>query len=472
MATKTKAVKTKPSSQVELKRLSAKVARLEKQYTRVSLEKNFLERALGDLNFHNNAHDGIVYTDTEDRIVYANPYFLKMMGFKKKSELLDKPFPDYMWSNEGEAQRLFNDIKKEGFVREREMALNNRSGQPVFAMCSGVISKDKDGKMLGAEIMFCNITSKRTFQAELVEQYAVLDAMLESTPDPVLVLSADLNIRRSNPAAQELFGVEEAKNHPLPDLLTKINLSNEALQKMIDGFRDEQTFEIEVNMQGQHFELHAATLKSAFKGWVCVLHNITVRKHTQEMLQRHAFHDVLTQLPNRAYFCDFLQRSNQRTKTEPDYGFAVLFIDLDSLKSINDRWGHHVGDHLLIDFGRRLESSIRPGDLVSRLGGDEFALVLDSVRNEESALQVATRIREALSLPYKVNENEELSATASIGIALSGKFSEDVDKLLQKADQAMYRVKKRGGNSYEIFGDEVLGGKQQTGPGAIAPRPA
>jgi len=106
VATKIKAVKTKSSSQGELKRLSAKVARLEKQYTRVSLEKNFLERALGDLNFHNNAHDGIVYTDAENRIVYANPYFLKMMGFKKKSELLDKPFPDYMWSNEGEAQRL------------------------------------------------------------------------------------------------------------------------------------------------------------------------------------------------------------------------------------------------------------------------------------------------------------------------------------------------------------------------------
>jgi len=200
------ATKKKPNSAIsEIKTLRAKLAHLEKKYTQVALEKNFLDRAMKDLNFHDNAHDGVVYTDAADNIVYANPYFLGMMGVKDKTEILDQPFPDYMWNNAREADRLFNDIKSDGFVREREMALYNREGQPVFAMCSGVVSKDKDGNILGTEIMFCNITSKRSFQAELVEQHALLDTVLQSTPDPILVLNSALDIKRSNPAAQKLL---------------------------------------------------------------------------------------------------------------------------------------------------------------------------------------------------------------------------------------------------------------------------
>jgi diguanylate cyclase (GGDEF)-like protein len=129
---------------------------------------------------------------------------------------------------------------------------------------------------------------------------------------------------------------------------------------------------------------------------------------------------------------------------------------MDGLKAINDKWGHHVGDQVLIHFARRLESSIRPGDLVSRLGGDEFALLVDGVGDESNALQLARRVKQAVSQPYKLNEQDEIHTTASIGIALSGKFSEDVDALLRNADKAMYRVKQRGGNSFEMFGEEVL----------------
>lgn len=145
---------------------------------------------MGDLNFHNNAHDGVVYTDAKDNIIYASPYFLGMMGVEDKKQILDQPFPDYMWNNSREPKRLFMDIKSNGFVREREMALYNQEGQPVFAMCSGVVSKDKDGSILGTEIMFCNITSKRGVQAELGSSMPLLDTMLQSTPDPVLVLSS------------------------------------------------------------------------------------------------------------------------------------------------------------------------------------------------------------------------------------------------------------------------------------------
>jgi diguanylate cyclase (GGDEF)-like protein len=174
------------------------------------------------------------------------------------------------------------------------------------------------------------------------------------------------------------------------------------------------------------------------------------------MLQHHAFHDVLTQVPNRAYFIDYLQRAVLRSKTEPDYRFAILFIDLDNLKSFNDQHGHHIGDELLIHFARRLEADIRPGDLVSRLGGDEFAIYLDGVKDEAGASVIAARIRETLLQPYQLSADKDAHTTASIGIALSGTTTSNVEALLKNADRAMYRVKERGGNNFEIFSEELL----------------
>ncbi|HSS98652.1 MAG TPA: diguanylate cyclase [Terriglobales bacterium] len=434
------------------------LADLKARYTKLSMEKKFLERAMGDLNFHNNAHDGVVYTNADNQIIYANPYFMGMMGISDKDALLNQPFPDYMWNNETEASRLFKDIKNDGFVREREMALYNREGKPVFAMCSGVANKDEDGKVIGTEIMFCNITSKRTFQAELMEQHALMDAILQSTPDPIFVLDADLKLQRSNATADTLLAFQKGeKPQSLLDLLKDRPEMGDVLGKIQVKFEQNLPFDFEISLSDQHFEFHAAPLQSAKKGWVCVLHNITVRKLTQEMLQHHAFHDGLTQLPNRSFFIDHLQRANLLSKNDRDYHFALLFIDLDSLKLFNDRFGHHVGDQLLYHLARRIESSIRPGDLAARLGGDEFAVFLDRIDDQEKAMQVASRLRENLLQPYRLNDqSQELNTTASIGIALSSESTPDAESLLRKADRAMYYAKKQGGNSLKVFAEETL----------------
>lgn len=447
--------KTKAKS-AQQDKLSKQAARLKAKNTKLLLEKNFLERAMADLNFHNNAHDGVVYTDSDGRIVYTNPYFLTMMGIEDKKELIDKPFPTYMWTDQKESDRLFKDIKADGFVREREMALFNRHGEPVFAMCSGVASKDDKGNVIGTEIMFCNITSKRRFQTDLIEQNALLDAILQSTPDPIVVLSANLDIERTNPAAAIELKFSDKTKVNFVDLLARITADKKRLEKVSSKFAENNPFDMNLNLGAQHFDLHAAPLKSTQKGWVCVLHNITQSKETQEMLERHAFRDVLTQLPNRVYFSDHLRRANLRPETEPDYRFAVLFIDLDGLKSVNDRFGHHAGDELLIEFARRVEGSIRPGDLASRLGGDEFAVFLDAIGDENNATQVAGRVREALLEPYTLTDGQTVRTTASIGIALNSSLNADVDMLLRNADKAMYKVKERGGDSIEVFSPEML----------------
>ncbi|MDA1329839.1 MAG: sensor domain-containing diguanylate cyclase [Chloroflexi bacterium] len=406
------------------------------------MEKNFLERATQDLNFHNNAHDGVIYTDSNNKIIYANPYFLEMMGIHDESEILNKPFPDYMWNDNTEGARLLGDIAGDGYVREREVSLHNREGKPVFAMCSGVASKSEEGEMLGTEIMFCNITGKRTVEAQLLEQHALLDAMLRSTPDPVLVLDADLQLQRFSPAAQRLLGLsEKLKDVPLMDLLASLGLDKETSKSLVANFSKPQKIEFEISLPTQHFDFHAAPMKSNSLGWVCVLHDVTERKRTEEQLQYYAYHDVLTSLPNRAFFIDRLERIISRARHEADYRFAILFIDVDNLKKINDSYGHLAGDQLLVEYARRLEACIRPEDVVCRLGGDEFAIFLDDIESESATDTVTARIQEALKPAFKLLDDHEVQSTASIGSAVSSENLTNIDELLNQADKAMYQAK-------------------------------
>lgn len=441
----------KSSSSPTLGDLQQQVDQLQAELTKARLEKNFLERAMEDLNFHNNAHDGILYTDADDRIVYANPYFLEMMGIKDRDQLLNHPLPENLWNNPGEAQRLFEDIGKDGFVREREMSLHNEAGQTVFAMCSGVASTDDDGNVIGKELMFCNITSKRTFEAELIEQTALLDALLESTPDPILILDKSMRVERSTPAAQRLFRLVDS-NHAQDfyELLAGIGMAKATLADLRGTLEKNEELHEEFELNGRHFELHGAPLKSSQKGWVCLLHDVTERKRTEETLQYRAFHDILTLLPNRAYFLDKLNEAISNAAEDKDKSFAILFIDLDKLKSVNDRFGHHIGDQFLVEFARRLESSIRPGDVAGRLGGDEFAVFLAKVPDEAAALNITQRMHKTLRKPFKLAGKHEVHSKASIGIALYEDGMHEAEELLRSADQAMYRAKQEGGDTVRI----------------------
>ncbi len=447
-----KAAPKRTAATPALTKLRKENTQLKNKLEKVSLERNFLQRAMADLNFHNNAHDGVVYTNAHNEITYANPYFLTMMGEEENSSLLNKPFPDYMWNNEAEVGRLFSDIHSNGFVRERELSLYNKNGLPVFAMCSAVASKDDEGNIIGTEIMFCNITGKRKFQAELMEQTALFDALLQSTPDPILLLSSQLTLTRANQAGMDFFGLSAHEPLPLAELLERKELEAGELSRTIGLFTSAQAFDFEIALGDEHFDWHAAPLRSTQGGWVCVLHNITVRKFTQELLQHHATHDALTQIPNRSYFIDHLQRANLLAQNN-NYRYAVLFIDLDDLKAFNDTFGHMAGDELLYNFARRVESSIRPGDVVARLGGDEFAVFLDGIMQAEDGMHVATRVQEAILRPFQLkNPEQEVNITASIGIALSGQ-EPDADTLLRAADSAMYEVKQQGGNNIRLFGE-------------------
>ena len=184
------------------------------------------------------------------------------------------------------------------------------------------------------------------------------------------------------------------------------------------------------------------------------LTNITSQKEAERQLLHNAFHDPLTRLPNRALFMDRLKRSLDRAAHGEDYLFAVLFLDLDRFKVVNDSLGHDVGDQLLVAIARRLESSLRPGDMVARLGGDEFAIILDHLKHINDATHAAERIQKDLSAPYNLS-GHEVFASASIGISVSLTPHDLPEDILRSADTAMYRAKENGRGGFELFDEDM-----------------
>lgn len=178
------------------------------------------------------------------------------------------------------------------------------------------------------------------------------------------------------------------------------------------------------------------------------------RKVMEEQLLHGAFHDKLTGLPNRALFMNRLEQILARAGRYPEYHFAVVFLDLDRFKNMNDSLGHMVGDQLLVAVAQRLHGSMRPGDTAARLGGDEFTLLLEDIEGPHVATKIAERILIQTSQPYYI-ENHELFITASIGIAISSPHYKNPENLLRDADTAMYRAKAYGRNRYVLF-DETM----------------
>lgn len=178
--------------------------------------------------------------------------------------------------------------------------------------------------------------------------------------------------------------------------------------------------------------------------------DITERKSMEQQLLHDALHDALTGLPNRALFMDRLEQQLKKSQSQNNHLFAVLFLDLDRFKVVNDSVGHLVGDKLLIEIARRLEKSIAPTDTVARLGGDEFTILLENISSKSEATLVAESIYQTLTFPFYI-DGYELFSTASIGIALSSQGYEKPEDILRDADLTMYSAKEQGKARYEVF---------------------
>jgi diguanylate cyclase (GGDEF)-like protein len=196
--------------------------------------------------------------------------------------------------------------------------------------------------------------------------------------------------------------------------------------------------------------LSVALAVFAWRRWREANAEVVQREELQRKLEHLATHDALTDLPNRALFMDRLEHAIERAIRERVM-IAVLFIDLDGFKAVNDAFGYETGDRLLAQAAGRLKRCVRSADTVSRIGGDEFVVLVEGVEDAEQVVEVAGRIAKSLGTPFAL-ERGEASVSASIGVSLDSLARRGAEELLREADRAMYRAKGKGGDGYEISG--------------------
>ena len=256
------------------------------------------------------------------------------------------------------------------------------------------------------------------------------------------------------------FEAEEAIGKLLGDTIVPDNLADEAAQlsklvyerravshETVRQRKDGKT--VDVSVLGYPIEL-AEGRTGAFGLYT----DIRERKQAERKLFHDAFHDALTGLPNRTLLVERLERDLRRVKRRTGYQFALLFLDLDRFKEINDVHGHAAGDQLLIDTAMRLGGCLRPGDTTARLAGDEFTMLLEDIHEVADATRVADRILDELKRPFEI-AGQSIEMSGSLGLVFGGPGYGRAEELIRDADIAMYRAKSRGKACYEIFDAEM-----------------
>lgn len=345
-----------------------------------------------------------------------------------------------------------------------ELEIIAKDGRRVTLELSTRLIVSPDGLPLGVQGLGRDITERRETERSLHKALSLFSSTFESTADGIVVMGLDRQIVTCNQKFIEMWNVDQAiidsKDGPrlIAYVASQLKDPDELLENLIKVYEDPhatatQLLELK---DGRIFERYSQPqmLEDRPVGRVACFRDITERTRAEERLRHYALHDTLTDLPNRVQFMNHLRQAVERAVGNDYARFAVLFLDLDRFKVINDSLGHAVGDKLLVAVAEKLTACVRPGDVVARLGGDEFTILLNRSGELSEVAGVAERLQAKISEPIKI-DNYEVFTTASIGIVVSSSVPRNAEDFLRDADAAMYRAKESGKARYEIFDREM-----------------
>lgn len=424
--------------------------------------------------------DAVIGTDAHDHITFFNPAAESMTGWRS-SEALGKPLTQVFFLIDQENDRVIErplERAKHGQAETAGMshaAVVNRRGLQVEIEFTAVVMHDAQRRFAGAVIVSrarrqtAEIALQTTNESLLANADALFEekeraqVTLNSIGDAVISTNFSGRVSYLNIVAEKMTGwvqLDASGNavdeiFRLVDTTTHETIPCPTAQAIIENRRISlEAVCVLIRREGEEIavEVSAAPIhdrNGGVIGAVMVAHDVTAARELSMKLARLALHDSLTDLPNRALFGDRLSQATTNAQINGGYA-ALLYVDVDRFKHINDSMGHAIGDKLLQTVAKRLLGCVRNTDTVSRQGGDEFVVLLADIVQISDAVACAEKLLGALNAPYQIGEHE-LRLSASIGVAIFPDDAREGDALLRCADSAMYQAKYHGRNNYKLF---------------------
>ncbi len=414
-----------------------------------------------------NVIDGVYIASRDGEIIAANPALVEMLGYDSVEDLKAAGRTTVLYVNPIDRERVFARLEAQGLVKNFEYRLRRKDGSEIVVLENSRAIYDDNGEVIAHEGTITDITERKRAETRIFEEKERAQVTLQSIGDGVITTDADGNVDYINPVAQDLIGwdLRGARGKPVSDIMmivnehTRATCENPVVRCLKEGriiTLPENSVLITKTGEEVPIQDSAAPIRDRIGniiGSVMVFHDVSKESRLFRQLSYQASHDALTGLINRREFENRLVAAVETTIDNAEETHALLYVDLDQFKVVNDTFGHAAGDALLRQLSDIIQKKIRSTDVLARLGGDEFGILLERC-SKERAIEVAEAIRGAIE-GYRFEWQESFTTVrCSIGVVhVTNENKGDVPGLMSSADVACYSAKDMGRNQVHFYRD-------------------